>query len=268
VSTRCIEGFNVSLVSYGLAGSGKSHTVFGAKGDKGIIELTVEELFAVAKKKSKKWDYSLSASMIEVYEDELTDLFASEKKKLVLKKDVKGLVHVVNAQFTNLTSPDLLMESISKGLKKRDEMGHNAAKSNLFVSVLLECNNKESGIVNIGRIVFSDLVGCDTGDGAMTSLHSVVDALETEQPEIPYTTCKVAKYLSDCLGGNSKTLVLVHVKPDESLWEDAKQVSVNWIDRCLIVATGNGDRAKDPKGEERHREVRVEQGHPEAEEAA
>jgi len=222
VASRCIEGYNVCIVGYGLAGSGKSHTMFGAKGD-GIVAMSVDEIFAIAKKRSKKWDFEIKASMIELYDEELTDLFASTNKKLVVKKDVKGLVHVINTSFTNLTSTELLRESIRNGLKKRDESGHDASNSHLFVTIAVTCSNKETGVINDGRIVFSDLVGCDRGNASINAIQTVVRALEADLPEIPYTACTLSKLLSDCFGGNAKTLILVHAKSDENLWEDTKQ---------------------------------------------
>lgn len=228
MTSRCVEGFSVCVVGYGLAGSGKSHTMFGEKGGDGIISLSCDDIFALAKKRSKKWDFELKASMIELFEEELTDLFASTKKKLIVKKDVKGMVHIVNSSFTTLTSSDLLKESLRNGLKKREEMGHDASNSNLFITITVRASNRETGVINEGRIVFSDLVGCDKGDASIKSMQTVIRALEADLPEIPYTSCTLTKILSDCLGGNAKTLILVHAKPEESLWEDTKQVRHIW----------------------------------------
>lgn len=223
VSTRCIEGFNVCVCAYGLSGSGKTNTMFGKPNDEGMIVRSVEEVFNMCKKRAKKWDSNLEAAMFELHNDQLTDLFATAEKKLVVKKDVKGLVHVVNAHFVSLTSSELLKESITKGLKKLSGLGHDQKSSHVFVMVNVECMNKDSGVINNGRMVFSDLAGCNGGDSSFKALTNVVDALHKEEDIIPYTSSSLTKLLSDCLGGNSKTLVIVHVHPQEAVWEESKK---------------------------------------------
>lgn len=223
------------MVSYGLTGSGKSHTLFGKSGGDGVIISAIDDIFATAKKRAKKWDCKITASMLELHDDKLTDLFATSEKKLVVKKDVKGLVHVVNAVFNAVESSDDLSKAVSNGLKKRDELGHKAENSNVFVAIVVESSNKETGIINTGRIVFSDLVGCNKGNAAIDAVQNVVNALGAEEQEIPYTSCTLSKMLSDCLGGNAKTLVLVHVKPDEKFWEDTKQVEARRFKTKRIV---------------------------------
>ena len=202
--------------------------MFGGKGDDGIITRAVDDVFAIAKKRAKKCDINMKVSILELYEDELTDLMAaSSEKRLIIKKDVKGLVHVVNSSFTTVTSTDLLKECLTNALKKRDGLGHDASKSNMFVTITVECSNKDSGVVNNGRIVFSDLMGCDTGEASCGALLDVVKALEAEDEMIPYTACPMTKLLSDCLGGNAKTLVIVHVKPDVDAWGQTKKVNLH-----------------------------------------
>eukprot|EP00210_Caulerpa_lentillifera_P006575 g6280.t1 len=223
VSTRCIEGFNVCVSAYGLSGSGKTHTMFGPSNNDGMISLSVAEVFNMCKKRSKKWESSLEACMFELHNEELTDLFATSKKKLVVKKDIKGLVHVVNAHFVSLTSVELLNESIGKGLKKLNGLEHDKNASHVFVMVNVECSNKDSGVINNGRMVFTDLAGCNGGDSSLKALTNVVHALEKEEMSIPYTSCTLTKLMSDCLGGNSKTLIIVHVHPQESLWDETKK---------------------------------------------
>ena len=207
-----------------MAGSGKSYTMFGVPGNDGVIARAIDDVFATAKKRSKKWDFVLKASILELYEEELTDLLNPGTKKLSVRRDVKGVVHVVNASFTPLSSTDLLKECITKALKKRDELGHDTSNSNVFVTVTVECSNKETGVINNGRLVFSDLVGCNKGHASMDALEEVIKALEAERQEIPYTACGLTRLFNDCLGGNSKTLVLVHVKADADLWEETKKV--------------------------------------------
>lgn len=213
------------MVSYGMTGSGKSYTMFGESGDDGIISMAVDDVFNLFKKRAKKWDSEMKMSMFVVHGDTLTDVLAASKKKLVVKKDVKGLVHVVNASTTNVTSTELLKETLNKGLKARDGLGIDVSNAHVIVKVDVTCSNKETGVINNGRMIFTDMVGCDKGNAEVDALHNIVQALEAEEQEIPYTASMLGKLLSDCLGGNAKTLVIVHAKPEENHWNDIKKVS-------------------------------------------
>ena len=79
------EGFNACLFAYGQTGSGKSYSVVGYGENKGIIPRTCEELFRRIDEKTavegKKSQYSVSISMIEIYNEKVQDLFCKPEKR-------------------------------------------------------------------------------------------------------------------------------------------------------------------------------------------
>ena len=84
-----IDGYNVCVFAYGQTGSGKTFTMEGGTepGQEGMIPLTLEKIFEQTKDlESKGWSYKMEASFLEIYNEEIRDLLATEKN---LKYDVK-----------------------------------------------------------------------------------------------------------------------------------------------------------------------------------
>eukprot|EP00889_Picochlorum_renovo_P001469 jgi/Picre1/28499/NNA_003903.t1 len=77
-----LDGYNVCLFSYGQTGAGKTHTMQGSNvpGQEGIIPRSIAKILkTVATLKEQGWEYTLEASYIEVYNEQLRDLLAEGK---------------------------------------------------------------------------------------------------------------------------------------------------------------------------------------------
>lgn len=72
----CVDGFNVCIMAYGQTGSGKTHTMFGTPQDPGVNRRAIRRLLRLCKEK-KHWNYQLSMSMLEVYQEDVFDLLAN-----------------------------------------------------------------------------------------------------------------------------------------------------------------------------------------------
>lgn len=110
-----IDGYNVCVFAYGQTGSGKTFTMEGGEepGNEGMIPLTLDMIYKETKKlESKGWDYKMEASFLEIYNEEIRDLLATEKNlKYDIKltsSDVKGQandVYVTNVKVVDVKSP-------------------------------------------------------------------------------------------------------------------------------------------------------------------
>eukprot|EP00435_Cladocopium_sp_Y103_P061672 s376_g23.t1 len=69
-----LDGYRVAILAYGQTGSGKTYTMLGpseeASEDPGVLPRTVEQL------KRNGWEFEVSASMAEVYNENVVDLIA------------------------------------------------------------------------------------------------------------------------------------------------------------------------------------------------
>ena len=69
-----VDGYNVCIFAYGQTGSGKTYTIYGDESGPGITPRGIHELFRILDRDSGKSSFSVSTYMLELYQDELTDL--------------------------------------------------------------------------------------------------------------------------------------------------------------------------------------------------
>jgi len=86
---NALDGYNVCLMAYGQTGSGKSYTMLGDFSyttdlkvgitikDYGIHLQGAQQLFQVARHRTERYEDSFFLSIVEVYDERLTDLLAS-----------------------------------------------------------------------------------------------------------------------------------------------------------------------------------------------
>jgi centromeric protein E len=91
---RGLEGFNGTLLAYGQTASGKTHTLMGSPEEPGIIPRAVFGVFdAIAE--ANYSNVVVRVSYIEVYNEELRDLFASSESEGV-REGVRGGLRIVD----------------------------------------------------------------------------------------------------------------------------------------------------------------------------
>ena len=72
-----MQGYEATVFAYGQTGTGKTHTMEGDVMDaneKGVIPRSVEAIFERLGRKDKYSEFSVSASYLEIYNEQLTDL--------------------------------------------------------------------------------------------------------------------------------------------------------------------------------------------------
>ncbi|CAG0922997.1 unnamed protein product [Notodromas monacha] len=69
-----VDGYNVCICAYGQTGSGKTHTMLGDDANPGIAPRAFDELFRLIRSSTDRWHCSVSAVMLELYQDRLIDL--------------------------------------------------------------------------------------------------------------------------------------------------------------------------------------------------
>lgn len=71
-----LDGYQVCIFSYGQTGAGKTWTMQGGPGDaQGIIPRAVNKILEVSTDMAEQgWLYELSASFVEIYQENIRDL--------------------------------------------------------------------------------------------------------------------------------------------------------------------------------------------------
>ncbi|XP_030647680.1 putative LOC110439812 homolog [Chanos chanos] len=264
-----IDGYNVCIFAYGQTGSGKTFTMVGDKERKnpGIIPRTFTKIFDIIQENQSKFEFKVSAYMLELYNDRLQDLFVSPAeafgKKIEIKKDKKGLVFAQGAETKEAASAGELFALFEQGCANRHiaatKMNMESSRSHLIVGIMVESRNLTNGSVSFGKISLVDLAGSEraarTGakddqlkeansiNKSLSALGDVISALSTEQPHVPYRNNKLTQAMQDSLGGNAKTLMFVNISPAACNMEETL-TSLIYATRVKAI-TNNAQRNMD-----------------------
>ena len=249
-----LDGYNVCLFSYGQTGSGKTHTMQGCGNGamRGIIPRAVEQILDQARiSRSQKWDFKMSASFLEIYNEELKDLLVSMTQgkgkaaaaapKLSIKRSKEGKSFV-----DGLAEIPIETEDADTGMRQLDALMAVAARSRSVASTKMNAQssrshsvfmlhlrgyNEENGAIVEGTLNLCDLAGSERLDrsGAATDakrlretqainkslscLGDVFTALAQRASHIPYRNSKLTYLLQDCLSGDGKAMMFVNLSP-------------------------------------------------------
>ena len=251
-----LDGYHVCLFSYGQTGSGKTHTMQGTGNGamRGIIPRAVEQILTQAKiLKNQRWNFQLSASFLEIYNEDLKDLLVSMDRdkslmskapKLSIKRNregksyVDGLTEVpieINESEVGMQQLDALMAVAARARSVAStKMNAQSSRSHSVFMLHLRGSNEESGAIVEGALNLCDLAGSERLDrsGAasdakrlretqainksLSCLGDVFNALGQRASHVPYRNSKLTYLLQDCLSGDGKALMFVNLSPTEA----------------------------------------------------
>ncbi|XP_075961098.1 putative LOC110439812 homolog [Anarhichas minor] len=245
-----IDGYNVCIFAYGQTGSGKTFTMVGDKEQKnpGIMPRSFNAIFDKIQESSSKFDFKVSAYMLELYSDRLQDLFVSpageaqaqpqshgQARRVEIKRNRKGVVFAQGAETKEASSAQELYALFQQACANRHisatKMNLESSRSHLIVCIMVESRSLTNGSVSTGKLSLVDLAGSEraakTGakdhqlkeansiNKSLSALGDVISALSAELPHVPYRNSKLTQVMQDSLGGNAKTLMIVNISPSE-----------------------------------------------------
>ena len=191
-----LDGYHVCLFSYGQTGSGKTHTMQGSGSGamRGIIPRAVEQILSQAKSMQKqKWRFTMTASFLEIYNEELKDLLVNmnegvvskssgmatrnqnqNQSKLSIKRERDGKGYVAGLRKIHIDTEDAeegmrclknLMASAARA-RSVASTKMNAVSSRSHSVFMLHLNgvNQDDGTIVEGAMNLCDLAGSERLD--------------------------------------------------------------------------------------------------------
>lgn len=249
-----LDGYHVCLFSYGQTGSGKTHTMQGCGNGpmRGIIPRAVQKVLTQARiLTQQKWNFTISASFLEIYNENLNDLLVSMNKenrgrdkgnaKLAIKRNRDGKSFVDGLASVPIDTNDAevgmqqLEELMGVAARSRSvastKMNAQSSRSHSVFMLHLNGHNDDTGAIVNGALNLCDLAGSErldrSGAGAdakrlketqsinksLSCLGDVFNALATGASHVPYRNSKLTYLLQDCLSGDGKALMFVNLSP-------------------------------------------------------
>ncbi|XP_028767874.1 kinesin-like protein KIN-14F [Neltuma alba] len=238
-----LDGYNVCIFAYGQTGSGKTYTMSGP-------DLTTEEtwgvnyralcdLFQISKERLNAIKYDVGVQMIEIYNEQVRDLLVSDGSNRRL--DIRN-----NSQLNGLNVPDAclvpvnctqdVLDLMRIGQKNRavgaTALNERSSRSHSILTIHVRGRELVSNSILKGCLHLVDLAGSERVDKSeaagerlkeaqhinrsLSALGDVISALAQKSPHIPYRNSKLTQVLQDSLGGHAKTLMFVHINPEQN----------------------------------------------------
>ncbi|KAI5006529.1 hypothetical protein ZWY2020_033772 [Hordeum vulgare] len=242
VIKSAIDGYNVCIFAYGQTGSGKTYTMEGKPSDLGVIPRGIQVLFDRASESNNRFQFTFS--MLEIYMGNLQDLLVPGSKNnglknvpsLSIKTDPDGGIEIENLVAVTVNNFQEVKRLYGVGTRLRSTASTMAnstsSRSHCLIRISLtsfdaperkKARNK-IWMIDLGgseRLVKTKATGKRLKEGkainlSLSALGDVIDALQTKKPHVPYRNSKLTQVLRDSLGCESKTLMLVHIRPNEN----------------------------------------------------
>ncbi|XP_023514590.1 kinesin-like protein KIN-14Q isoform X4 [Cucurbita pepo subsp. pepo] len=265
-----LDGYNVCIFAYGQTGTGKTFTMEGTEGARGVNYRILEELFRLTKERQKLHRYKVSVSVLEVYNEQIRDLLVSASqsgngsKRLEVRQISEGIHHVpgmVEAPVDNMSE---VWEVLQTGSNARavgsTNCNEHSSRSHCIHCVMVKGENLLNGECTSSKLWLVDLAGSEriakvevqgerlketqNINRSLSALGDVISALATKSPHVPFRNSKLTHLLQDSLGGDSKTLMFVQISPNENDLNETL-CSLNFASRVRGIELGPAKRQLD-----------------------
>jgi len=260
-----LGGYNSTIFAYGQTGAGKTHTMIGnpdfskknASEEGGLAPRVFQYLFrkiteAEQRKRDKDGNpeelhFSVRCSVLEIYNENITDLLNPKETNLPIREDVTGgafvdglrEVHVQNAR----EALQLLFTGASNRKTAQTRANNKSSRSHYIYTCIVECTAKsEDGNCQTrrSRLNLVDLAGSErnrfsraTNDQLKEACHInkslstlgrvIKELLECQRHgggHIPYRDSKLTYLLQESLGGNAKTTIIANITPSSISYQE------------------------------------------------
>ncbi|KAF6254764.1 P-loop containing nucleoside triphosphate hydrolase protein [Scenedesmus sp. NREL 46B-D3] len=258
--TSILDGYNVCIMAYGQTGSGKTHTIEGPAEDPSVNSRALAELFRSAEERSTGFKYAFSASVLEIYNEQIFDLLAGSRDsgdKLDIKEGPQGLF-IPGLRVEAVGGAEDVVAVLQKGKQHRStfatNMNEHSSRSHLVLTIYVKGYDNAKGTSWSCKMHLIDLAGSErvSRSGAegerlkeaaainksLWALGDVVAALQQRSSHVPYRNSKLTRLLEDSLGGSSKTLLVVNCSPAAENANESK-CSLEFAARARKVELGS-----------------------------
>ncbi|XP_041749304.1 kinesin-like protein KIFC3 isoform X2 [Coregonus clupeaformis] len=262
--TSCIDGFNVCIFAYGQTGSGKTYTMEGVAKDPGINQRALRLLFSEVTEKAPDWDFKITVSMVEIYNETLRNLLGDnqgEKLDIKMNPDGSGQLYVPGLTEFTVQSPEDINRVFELGHMNRatacTNLNEHSSRSHALLIITVAGFNSSTGHRTQGKLNLVDLAGSERiaksgAEGSrlreaqcinksLSALGDVINALRSRHSHVPFRNSRLTYLLSDSLSGDSKTLMMVQVSPLVSNMSESV-CSLKFAQRVRTIELGNATR--------------------------
>ncbi|KAF1501405.1 Kinesin-like protein KIF19, partial [Megadyptes antipodes antipodes] len=246
-----ISGYNATIFAYGLTGAGKTYTMLGTDCEPGIYIRTLDDLFKALEATTKEMDYRVSMSYLEIYNKVIRDLLNPSSGFLDLREDPRGSLQIAGITEVSTTSAQEIMQLLMKGNKQNTQeptaANRTSSRSHAVLQVTVTQKSRRKAIgkeARIGKLFMVDLAGSERAaqnqgkrmkEGAhinrsLLALGNCINALSEKGGSraqfVNFRDSKPTRLLKDSLGGSSRTVMIAHISPASTSFEESRMTLI------------------------------------------
>uniref|UniRef100_A0A8C9R722 Kinesin-like protein KIF19 n=1 Tax=Scleropages formosus TaxID=113540 RepID=A0A8C9R722_SCLFO len=207
-----ISGYNATVFAYGPTGTGKTYTMLGIDSEPGIYIRTLNDLFKAIEEASEDMDCSVYMSYLEIYNEMIRDLLNPASGYLDLREDAKGEIRIAGITEVSTSNAKEIMQLLTKGNKQRTQeptaANKTSSRSHAILQVTVKQKSRVKNIneeVRVGKLFMVDLAGTE-------------------------------RAAQDALGGNSRTVMITHISPASTNFEESRNTLI-YADKAKNIRT-------------------------------
>ncbi|KAM5274440.1 kinesin-like protein KIF19 [Ctenodactylus gundi] len=256
-----ISGYNATVFAYGPTGCGKTYTMLGTDHEPGIYVRTLNDLFHAIEETSSDMEYEVSMSYLEIYNEMIRDLLNPSLGYLDLREDSKGMIQVAGITEVSTINANEIMQLLTKGNRQRTQeptaANRTSSRSHAVLQVAVRQRSRLKSVlqeVRQGRLFMIDLAGSERAsqtqnrgqrmkEGAhinrsLLALGNCINALSDKGSHkyVNYRDSKLTRLLKDSLGGNSRTVMIAHISPASTAFEESRN-TLTYAGRAKNIKT-------------------------------
>jgi kinesin family protein 18/19 len=172
---RLFQGYNSTILAYGMTGSGKTYTMFGdlnamsvVETNPGLIILSVKDIFwKIHRELNEDADvrFRIKISFLEIYNETVKDLLSETESFLNILEDSNKDAIIPNLTEVLINEPHDVLALIEKGNAKRTMAETSAnrfsSRSHAIFTIYLEKLFENKNEIISGKLALVDLAGSE-----------------------------------------------------------------------------------------------------------
>ncbi|TPP48842.1 Kinesin motor domain family protein [Leishmania donovani] len=237
---QCVkEGMNGTIMVYGQTGTGKTYTMLGSEdGEQGLVHKVVANMLEhVQRKIADGAQCALTLSMIEIYNERLTDMLSPNgEEEVTLISGFPRFTHKATLCRVNDA-----IETIQRGLSWRHTaatlMNERSSRSHVVFIFDMEEYNAFTEQTEVAHLFMIDLAGSE-------SLKKSQASGATRPSHVPYRDSKLTELLQDSIGGTARTLMIACISSVGRDIEETKSTLLYAVKARSIRNAANTEKEK------------------------
>ncbi|KAE8725761.1 hypothetical protein F3Y22_tig00008146pilonHSYRG00161 [Hibiscus syriacus] len=168
-----LDGFNGTAFAYGQTSSGKTLTMNGSPNDPGIIHRAVNHIFQKIQTITDR-EFLIRVSYMEIYNEEINDIFAVENQKLQIHESLERGIFVAGLKEEIVNNAEQVTKLLESGEVNRHfgetNMNTRSSRSHTIFRMVIESkgiNTRSSGdysskgAIRVSVLNLADLAGSE-----------------------------------------------------------------------------------------------------------